>query len=443
MPNEDTIVAIATAPGQAAVGIVRLSGPAVESIAQQLIKQLPRPRFAHFCTVTDADGVAIDDVIAIYFAAPASFTGEDVLEIQTHGGNIVTRDVLAAAVAAGARHARPGEFSERAFLHGKIDLLQAEAIADLITSTSSRAARLAHQSLAGEFSRAVSSLTASLRSVRVHLEASIDFPDEAINPASLAALAAQTTRVQTEIRSLLATARIGARLNEGIDIVIVGAPNVGKSTLLNRLAGTERAIVHATPGTTRDVLSVDLDVDGLSVRIHDTAGIRETNDPIEREGVRRAQQQIAEADAVLYIFCERDDAEEMLGKLSVPVFSIRNKIDLTDDEPSVATDGTHYRLAASAKTGAGVELVRWAILDAFQLAGDATDSVVLARERHVAALEQADVALEFDTATLFEHSPELGAERLRVAGEALAHLTGEFTTEDLLGEIFSTFCVGK
>jgi tRNA modification GTPase len=443
MPVADTIVAIATATGPAAVGIVRISGPAVRSIAQQLVGGASAPRFAHYCTVTDATGLAIDDAIVIYFAAPASFTGEDILEIQTHGGNIVTRDVLAAAVAAGARPALPGEFTERAFLNGKIDLLQAEAIADLITSTSSRAARLAHRSLAGDFSRAVTSLNETLKAVRVHLEASIDFPDEAISTATLTALARKTESVKARILSLLATARIGARLNSGIDIAIIGEPNVGKSTLLNRLAGTDRAIVHATPGTTRDVLTVELDIGGLSVRVHDTAGIRETDDPIEREGVRRARQQIAEADAVLYVFTDNEAPDALSGEITVPVFSIRNKIDLTGVEPSVETDGNRYRLAVSAKTDAGIDLVRQAILDAFQLTGDAADSVVLARERHLAALAQAASALAFDHASLYEQAPELGAEQLRLAGEALGQLTGEFTTEDLLGEIFSTFCLGK
>lgn len=443
MPVDDTIAAIATAPGQAAVGIVRISGPAVGSIAQQLVATALKPRFAHYCTVTDNDGTALDDAVVIYFAAPFSFTGEDILEIQTHGGDVVTRDVLAAAVAAGARPALPGEFTERAFLRGKIDLLQAEAIADLITSTSSRAARLAHQSLTGEFSRAVMTLGAALKAVRVHLEASIDFPDEAISTETLTALATQTQSVHAQIRSLLATARVGARLNSGIDIAIIGEPNVGKSTLLNRLAGTDRAIVHSSPGTTRDVLSVELDVGGLSVRVHDTAGIRETDDPIEREGVRRARQQIADADAILHVFTDAPDSGAMLGDTSVPVFSIRNKIDLTGGTPSAEVDGKHYRIAVSAKTAAGIDLVREAILDAFQLAGDSADSAVLARDRHLAALANAAAALEFEYASLFEESPELGAERLRLASDALGLLTGKFTTEDLLGEIFSTFCLGK
>lgn len=439
----DTIAAIATAPGQAAVGIVRISGPDVRTIARQLVGGLPPARFARYGTVTDTRGNPIDDAVVIYFAAPASFTGEDILEIQTHGGTIVTRDVLNAAIAAGARVAAPGEFTERAFLNGKVDLIQAEAIADLIASTSSRAARLAHQSLTGEFSRHVTHLNATLKAVRVQIEAAIDFPDEGISPAGLSALSFETAAVQAQIAALLATARSGARLNSGIDIAIVGEPNVGKSTILNRLAGNDRAIVHASPGTPRDVLSVEIELAGLIVRVHDTAGIRETADPIEREGVRRARQQIAAADAVLYIFTRDDGSQTLLGELNVPVFVVRNKIDLSGEPASIAVDGNHYRLAVSAKTGAGMDLLRQAVLEAFELAGDATDSVVLARERHLAALTEAASALQFDHAALYEQSPELGAEQLRLAAGALAKLTGEFTSEDLLGEIFSTFCLGK
>jgi len=439
----DTIAAIATAPGQGAVGIVRISGPHVPAIARQLVAGVPAPRYARYGTVTDPLGRAIDDAVVIYFAAPASFTGEDILEIQTHGGNVVTRDVLNAALAAGARAALPGEFTQRAFLNGKIDLIQAEAIADLITSTSSRAARLAHQSLSGDFSALVSRLNDTLKAVRVHLEASIDFPDEGISPAGLTALVEQTASVRAQINALLATARTGARLNSGIDIAIVGEPNVGKSTLLNRLAGSERAIVHATPGTTRDVLTVELDIGGLCARVHDTAGIRDTENPIEREGVRRARQQIADADAVLHVFTQDNASQALFGELSVPVFAVRNKIDLSGEQPSVEVDGNRYQLAVSAKMDIGIDLLREAVLDAFELSGDAADSVVLARERHLAALAEAAAALQFDHASLYEHSPELGAEELRLAGDALTRLTGEFTSEDLLGEIFSTFCLGK
>lgn len=443
MRAADTIAAIATAPGQAAVGMVRISGPDVAAIAQRIVGGLPPARYARYGAVTNTHGSAIDDAVVIYFAAPASFTGEDILEIQTHGGNIVTRDVLNAVIDAGARAAAPGEFTERAFLNGKIDLLQAEAIADLIASTSSRAARLAHQSLSGEFSLHVTSLNKTLKSVRVQLEAAIDFPDEGISPAGLLTLTSQTAQVRTQILALLATARTGARLNSGIDIAIVGEPNVGKSTLLNRLAGSERAIVHALPGTTRDVLSVEIDLDGLNVRVHDTAGIRDTADPIEREGVRRAREKIADADAVLHVFTQDSPQQALLGESAVPVFAVLNKIDLTGDSPFIEVEDNRYRIGVSAKTAAGIDLLRRAILDAFELAGDASDSVVLARERHLAAIAEAADALDFDHAALFEHSPELGAERLRLAGDSLAKLTGEFTSEDLLGEIFSTFCLGK
>lgn len=443
MRADDTIAAIATAPGQGAVGIVRISGPGVREIARHTIGELPPPRYARYGAVTDPEGTAIDDAIAIYFAAPASFTGEDVLEIQTHGGNVVTLDVLNAVLAAGARAASPGEFTERAFLNGKIDLIQAEAIADLIASSSSRAARLAHQSLSGDFSNFVASLNQTLIGIRVQLEAAIDFPDEGISPSGLNALVTQTSAVQAQINSLLRTAQTGARLNSGIDVAIVGEPNVGKSTLLNRLAGSERAIVHDTPGTTRDVLSVDLDIGGLAVRVHDTAGIRATLDPVEREGVRRTHEQIADADAVLYVYTADTGKETLPAYPDVPVFLIRNKIDLSGEAPSMKREGEVFHLAVSAKTDAGIELLREAVLAAFELAGDAADSAVLARERHLAALAEAAHALEFDYVMLYEQSPELGAEQLRLAAQALTRLTGEFTSEDLLGEIFSTFCLGK
>jgi len=441
--SRDTIAAIATASGPGAIGIVRLSGPNAGAIAERVIGGLPPPRHAALKTVRNSSGQIIDQAIAIYYPGPNSYSGEDILEIQTHGGAIPARQTLVACLDAGARAAEPGEFTQRAFLNGKLDLLQAEAVADLIESTSLRAARLAQNSLTGRFSEQVTSISKALKSVRVQLEATIDFPDEDLPETILHTLSTTVAHLTEELRRLQASASRGERLNSGLDIAIAGRPNVGKSTLLNALAEQDRAIVDPTPGTTRDVLSVDINLEGLTLRIHDTAGLRETDDAIEREGVRRARAEFDKADAIFFLCTdEAEAAADILGVRSQPVFIIRNKIDLDGVPPLSKPHALGTYLQLSAKTGAGLDLLRKAVAATFDLDGE-DDNVVLARDRHLRALDRAREALAFDPAQLFVEAPELGAERLRIASRELDTMTGAFTTEDLLGEIFSTFCIGK
>ncbi len=434
---------MATPPGRGAVAILRISGTDLSGIADQLLDKLPPPRVASYCSVYGTDHELIDEAIVIYFAAPKSFTGEDTLEIQTHGGDVVVNEVLHAAVVAGARHAAPGEFSERAFLNGKIDLIQAEAVADLIESSTSLAARLAHRSLAGHFSREVKAITKKLTSIHVQVEARIDFPEDNITAPGLKEMVDWSVDVYQHLSQLLEGAQRGAKLNAGLNIAIVGRPNVGKSTLLNVLAHEERAIVTNVPGTTRDVLTIDINVSGLLVTFHDTAGLRDTEDPIEIEGVQRAKKAIEQADAVFFLVVEESDGlEEYIDELQIPVFKIRNKIDLDHLAPLSEKRGNGAYIQISAKHEQGIELLREALIDHFNVAHD-PDNIILARERHLSGLSAAREALNFNYEQLYRDAPELGAEELRRAVRALSALTGEYTSEELLGDIFSTFCIGK
>ena len=442
MPVSEPIVAIATPPGQGAVGIVRVSGTQLKYIAADIIGPLPPPRVATLRSVR-CGGQIIDHALITYFAAPKSFTGEQVIEVHTHGASVLTHEVMNAFVAAGARLARPGEFTERAFLNGKLDLIQAESVADLIESTSLRAARLALSSLSGKFSDEVNAISETLKNVSAQIEATIDFPEDDLPTDVIDGLVSQLIDARAELKKILTHADRGARLNNGIDIAIVGAPNVGKSTLLNVLARENKAIVTNVPGTTRDVLSVDIEIDGLTVRLHDTAGLRETTDTVEREGVRRAKEKISLADAILRVVdVDNTIADPQLNEARVPMFTVRNKIDLNDQPPQIEhrSDGAYIKM--SAKFNNGVELLRTALLDHFEL-GEENDNIVLARQRHIHALNRAVDALSFEFAPLCIESPELAAERLRLACGALAELTGHYTNEDLLGDIFSTFCIGK
>ena len=442
-PLNEPIAAVATPPGRGAIAMLRISGSDLSRIADQLLGKLPPPRVASYRPVYGADHEPIDEAIVIYFAAPKSFTGEDTLEIQTHGGDVVINDVLQAAITAGARHAAPGEFSERAFLNGKIDLIQAEAVADLIESSTSLAARLAHRSLAGHFSREVKAITKKLISFHVQLEATIDFPEENITAPALADMVARSLDVYQHLSRLLQEAQRGAKLNAGLNIAIVGRPNVGKSTLLNVLAHEERAIVTNIPGTTRDVLTVDINVRGLPVRFYDTAGLREAEDPIEIEGVQRAKQAIELSDAVFFLVVDKsDELEEFINGLAIPVFKIRNKIDLDHLGTFSEKRSNGAYIQISAKHEQGIELLHEAIIDHFNLAQD-RDNMILARDRHLSGLSAARDALNFDHEQHYRDAPELGAEDLRRAVRALSALTGEYTSEELLGDIFSTFCIGK
>ena len=439
----DPIAAVATPAGRGALAMLRISGNDLSKIAAKLIGKLPAPRTATYRPITGTDNVTIDDGIVIYFKGPHSFTGEDVLELQTHGGNVVIREVMRAAIGAGARQALPGEFSERAFLNGKIDLIQAEAVADLIESSTVFAARLAHNSLTGRFSREVHTIAEKIRAIHIQLEANIDFPEEELPPLALLDLTQRTREAATKIKALIDQSERGARIKAGLNVVIAGRPNVGKSTLLNILAGEERAIVTSEAGTTRDVLSIDVELGGLLVTIHDTAGLREVENTIEREGVRRAKQKIEEADAVFHVVTsEKDELDEFIAGISVPVFKIRNKIDLDKLGVALKPLPTGAYLQISAKHEQGIDLLHKALSDHFKIDGD-SDNTILARERHLIALHAAAAALDFAHSELFQASPELGAEQLRLAMRALESLTGEYTNEDLLGDIFSTFCVGK
>lgn len=445
--TEDTIAAIATAPGEGGVGVVRVSGPAVPRIAQVLLGRDPQPRHAHYTRLHDADGEVIDQGLLLYFPAPHSYTGEAVLELQTHGSTVVLDMVLRRVCALGARLARPGQFSERAFLNGRLDLAQAEAVADLIGARSERAARAATRSLQGVFSARVEDLLAALTRLRVHIEAAIDFPEEEIDFLADPIIGNQLTALKQDLATLMAEARRGLRLADGLSVVIVGRPNVGKSSLLNVLAGEDRAIVTATAGTTRDVLREVLNLDGVAMELVDTAGLRESEDDIEREGVRRARAQLAHADLALLVTdaAHAQADQQLLASLPVgtPRLVIINKIDLDDAHAHEAERDGHPWLWLSAKSGAGLDLLRTCLR---RLAGADGDEggAFSARRRHVQALERTAGHLTVADSALRElQAGELAAEELRLAQQSLGEVTGAFYPDDLLGAIFSSFCIGK
>jgi tRNA modification GTPase len=454
MSAADTIVAIATAPGRAAVGIVRVSGPAAARIATAVLGAVPAPRIARFCRFRGSDGSSIDEGLALYFPAPRSFTGEDVLELQGHGGNIVLASLVARLIELGCRGARPGEFSERAFHNGKLDMAQAEAVADLIDAGTLAAARAAVRSLQGEFSTRIRALQGALTELRKYTEAALDFSDEQIDFLSDSAFAGRLDVARGAGADLLAGARQGALLRTGITVVIAGAPNVGKSSLLNRLAGDEIAIVSDLPGTTRDLLKQPVHLDGLPLTLIDTAGLRDGVDRIEAEGIRRARNEIARADHVLHVVeagagAVLPDSEIDEVPLSVqgaaPITRVVNKIDLTGELPRVeqATDGSGGSVYVSARTGAGIDLLVSHLTKRAGYEG-ADGGAFGARARHVEALTRAlehlDTARESIAAGAM---PELVAEELRLAQRNLSEITGEVSSDDLLGEIFGSFCIGK
>ena len=442
---KDTIVAIATPPGKGGIGIVRLSGGDAEDLARQIIGEIPKPRVATRATFRDADGQPIDTGIALWFPAPDSFTGESVLEMQGHGGPVVMSLLVEAAVDRGARRAEPGEFSKRAFLNGKLDLVQAEAVADLIDSGTAQAARAAHRSLSGAFSRDVDVLSEKLIRLRLHVEAAIDFPEEEIDFLSDKALFEQLDSCQQAFAALQERASAGRLLKDGLHTVIVGKPNAGKSSLLNLLSGQDAAIVTEYAGTTRDILREQIDVDGLAVELVDTAGLRDNADAVEAEGIRRAKKALENADVVLWIQDATDSDPRLPDDTTlpdVPVIVLRNKIDLSGDTAGLAIEEPLV-LNISATSGAGIDALKNTIRN---VAGftDQGEGAFTARQRHVDALATAAghfaagrKALETDKAG------ELLAEELRLAQESLAALTGEFSSDDLLGRIFTEFCIGK
>jgi tRNA modification GTPase len=438
----DTIAAIATPAGRGAVGVIRVSGSEVPRVATAVLGALPDPRVARLARFLDGDGTSLDQGLALYFPAPASFTGEHVLELHGHGGAQVMNLVLERVLRLGCRIARPGEFSERAFLNGKMDIAQAEAIADLIDAGSGAAARAAVRSLQGEFSARVQDLQAQLTALRALVEAAIDFPDEEIDFLTDAALEQRLSRVFEAFQSITSAARQGVLLRDGLTLVIAGKPNAGKSSLLNRLVGDEVAIVSAMPGTTRDVLRHQVHLDGLPVNLIDTAGLRRAADVVEDEGIRRARTEIERADRILYV-CDASlpaDLDDLPP--SVPVTLVINKIDLVGISAHVES-GAAPRVFLSARTGEGVDLLRSHLkTQAGFLEPEA--STLSARSRHLEALAQAQTLVRSAAETWRRaRSVELTAEDLRLAQRALAQITGEFTSEDLLGEIFGNFCIGK
>jgi tRNA modification GTPase len=439
----DTIVAIASATG-GGIGIVRLSGPDAHRIGEAIVGARLVPRRARHARFHDADGVAIDDGIALSFRAPASFTGEDVVELQAHGSPAVLRALQARACELGARIARAGEFSERAFHHGKLDLAQAEALADLVAAVDSRAARAARRALDGVFSHQVEALAAQWLGLRVQVEAAIDFADEALDTVSTAALVDRLRALRARLDDLLQAARRGQRLRDGLHAVIVGPPNVGKSSLLNALAGRDSAIVTDIPGTTRDLLREVVQVDGVELTLVDTAGLREGSDAIEREGMRRAHAELARADLAIVMVDARDPlagaAAVADAIATVPQrLWLHNKRDLAGARLPPAGDPA---LAISVLTGAGLDTVR-ARLHAFAGAADPGEGAFTARARQVDALRRAGHELDAAIAALSADALDLCAEALRCGHDALGEITGRVVPDALLGHIFSTFCIGK
>lgn len=447
----DTICAIATPPGRGGVGIVRVSGPAAPGIAEALLGRCPEPRRAARARVRDEAGDVLDDGLALYFEAPGSFTGEHVLELQLHGSPIVLERVVAACVAAGARRAGPGEFSQRAFLNDKLDLAQAEAVADLIAATSERSARAARRSLEGRFSEEVQDLAERITRVRIHVEAALDFPDEDIDFLADGEVAGKVEGCVEDAQSLLARARTGQVMNDGVRIAIVGRPNAGKSSLFNALVRRDAAIVTDIPGTTRDVVRETVHFGGIPALLADTAGLRETEDTVEREGVRRAEAELAEADVVLWVRDASDLHDEHAPSTDRPLIEIHNKIDRCDEAtrgrpsagPARDSDDHPRVVRLSARTGVGLDRLDAALTAALGL-DPASESPFSARARHVECIEQALEHLNAGRAQLAAtRSGELLAEELREAADALGEITGKLHSDDLLGWIFSSFCIGK
>ena len=444
----ETIVAIATPPGRGGVGIIRLSGSLAYSIACQItVKPLIKPRVANYCLFYGKDGELIDKGLLIYFKAPHSFTGEDVIELQGHGAPIVMDRLVHESVLLGARLANPGEFSERAFLNDKIDLTQAEAIADLIDASSQTAARMAMRSLQGDFSKKIEALNEQIIYLRLYVEAAIDFPEEDIDFLNDGKVSIMLHQLLRDLDSLRASACQGAMIREGLSVVIAGRPNVGKSTLINRLARRDVAIVTPVPGTTRDVMREHILLDDIPLHIIDTAGLRESDDLVEKEGIKRAWQEVRRADCLLMVIdaCNIDDDLNELGDAirgelppHVPIISVYNKIDELGIPAKIESNAVYL----SAKLGQGLPLLTDKIK---QVVGyQPAEGQFLARRRHIQALDAAKDLIVAGQQQLASHrAGELLAEDLRLAHQSLCEITGQFSSDDLLGKIFSRFCIGK
>ena len=446
MLDGDTIAAIATPPGNGGVGIIRISGPAAPGIAENLTgKILPKPRYAQFSNFLDADGYVIDSGLLLYFAAPASFTGEQVLELQGHGGSVVLDMLLRRVLELGARLANPGEFSQRAFLNNKIDLAQAEAIADLISSGTEQAVRSAQQSMQGVFSEQINELIDELIELRVFIEAAIDFVDEEIDFLGDGVVGGRIQRLQAKLAEICKTAQQGRLLHDGMTVVLAGKPNAGKSSLLNALAGHDAAIVTDIAGTTRDVLRERIQLDGMPLHVIDTAGLHDSDNPVEQEGIRRARQEIAKADQILLLIDSTDtDSASLDDSLpaNIAITKVFNKIDLVGGQARAAQTPQGTEIHLSIKHRLGLDLLRQHLKQSMGFT-ESADNVFVARTRHIQALQQAAQAVDSAAEQLRHQAHELVAEELRQAQTSLSAITGEFTSDDLLGEIFSSFCIGK
>jgi len=444
--DTDVIAAVGTAPGRAGIGIVRVSGKKLEQLASHLLGSVPSPRRAMRATFRGAAGDPIDDGIALFFPAPASYTGEDVLELHGHGGPVVLGMVLRRCLELGARLAEPGEFTRRAFLNDKLDLAQAEGVADLIDAATEAAARCALRSLRGEFSEAIGNLQKQLVELRMLVEATLDFPEEEIDEIDREEARGRLRHLQEEVGRSLVRGRRGSVLRSGLQVVLAGQPNVGKSSLLNRLAGEDLAIVTEIPGTTRDAVRQTIQVEGVPMNVIDTAGLRDTVDTVEAIGIARTWEAIGHADALLLVVdaragvaaADRSIVDRLPGKLKL--VTVFNKIDLSGDASRAEEDQQGWRIHVSAKTGDGIESLREVLL---KLAGwqSGEEDVFMARERHLVSLERVAQALDRAGQTMLQS--ELFAEELRLAQRELGSITGEFSADDLLGQIFARFCVGK
>ncbi len=455
-----TIVAIATPSGRGGVGIIRISGVKVRDIALEILgifakntkNTFPTPRKATYTPFLDANQQTIDDGIALYFPAPHSFTGEDVLELQGHGGQVVLDMMMRRCLELGAVMAKPGEFSERAFLNDKLDLAQAEAISDLIDSSSEQAARSAIRSLQGEFSNKVNHLLKALIQLRMFVEAALDFPDEEIDFLADDSVIKKLENIKQQLNELSSTAKQGSLLRDGMHLVIAGRPNAGKSSLLNALAGQDSAIVTEIAGTTRDVLRESINLDGMPLHIVDTAGLRESDDLVEQIGIQRAWQEIEKADLILLLMDAQTglgkEEQEILEKLpsQLPVLKVFNKIDLLSETDPLVADGSptdNSAINISAKFNTGIDALREALKESMGYQA-ASESTFIARRRHLHALQETQEAVKRGKAQLTDfNAGELLAEELRIAQDALGRITGQFTPDDLLAEIFSSFCIGK
>lgn len=451
MESSDTIAAIATAPGRGSIGVVRVSGGNLEALAVKIVGGLPPARHASLRKFLDEEGLPIDEGIVLFFPAPYSYTGEDILELQGHGGPVIMNLLLSSCLSAGARLAQPGEFTLRAFLNNKLDLAQAESVADIIDASTSEAARCALRSLQGEFSDTIHVLVQALTDLRMAVEASLDFPEEEIYAPQHAEVRDKLSRLLEQVDQVFASARQGSLLREGIWVVLVGQPNVGKSSLLNKLAGEEASIVTEIPGTTRDTIRQTVEIEGIPLHLVDTAGLRETDDTVEKMGIARTRSAIEKANLVLLLMDSRQgvtvDDQAILDSLpaKLPVIHVHNKIDLLADLPKAGNREGTSEVYLSAKTGAGIDILRQRLLQAGGWQPRSTgEGIFIARQRHLSALFTAREHLENASVLMTDgNESDLLAEELRLAQRALSSITGEFTADDLLGEIFSRFCIGK